>query len=54
MSINGVWQLVELLENCKAISCKWVFKKDSNGNIERFKAILMAKDFMQNEGVDFK
>ena len=33
MSINGVQELVELPENCKEISCKWVFKtkKDSNG-----------------------
>ena len=56
MSVNGVWELVELPENYKAIGCKWVFKtkKDSNGNIERFKVRLVTKDFMQNEVVDFK
>jgi len=48
MLVNGVWELVELPENFKAISCKWVFKtnKDLNGNIERFKARLVAKGFM--------
>ena len=49
MLVNGVWELVELPENFKAISCKWVFKtnKDLNGNIERFKARLVTKGFTQ-------
>ena len=36
--------------------CVGVFKtkKDSNGNIKKFKARLVEKGFMQNEGVDFK
>ena len=40
-----VWNLVELPDGTKAIRCKWVFKtkKDSLGNIERYKAILVAK-----------
>ena len=55
MSINNVWELVELPDNCRAIGCKWVFKtkKDANGNIERFKARLVAKGFTQKEGIDF-
>ena len=56
MPVNGVWELLELLENFKAIGCKWIFKtkKDLNGNIERFKARLVAKSFMQKDGNDFK
>ena len=56
MSVNKIRELVELLMNCKEIGCKWVFKtkKDSNGNIERFKARLVEKDFAQNECVNFK
>ena len=47
MASNGVWNLVKLLDGAKSIRCKWVFKtkKDSLGNIERYKAILVAKGF---------
>ncbi|RZB53436.1 Callose synthase 5, partial [Glycine soja] len=56
MSINGIWELVELHENFKAIGCKCVFKIKEflNGSIERFKPRLVAKDFMQKKSVDFK
>ena len=49
-----VWNLVELPDGAKAIGCKWVFKtkKDSLGNIERYKARLVVKGFTQNEGID--
>uniref|UniRef100_A0A2N9I7X4 Integrase catalytic domain-containing protein n=1 Tax=Fagus sylvatica TaxID=28930 RepID=A0A2N9I7X4_FAGSY len=55
MKSNGVWDLVELPNGVKAIGCKWVFKtkKDSLGNIERYKAILVAKGFTQKEGIDY-
>uniref|UniRef100_A0A2N9FCT2 Reverse transcriptase Ty1/copia-type domain-containing protein n=1 Tax=Fagus sylvatica TaxID=28930 RepID=A0A2N9FCT2_FAGSY len=55
MKSNGVWDLVELPNGVKAIGCKWVFKtkKDSLGNIERYKARLIAKGFTQKEGIDY-
>ena len=36
MANKGVWELVELPNGVKAVSCKWSFKtkKDSLGNIE--------------------
>ena len=56
MDHNEVWDLVELLGGCKRVGYKWVFKtkSDSNGNIERHKARLIAKGFTQKDGVDFK
>jgi len=37
---NDVWDLAKLLEGCKKVGCKWVFKteRDSQGNIEHYKA----------------
>ena len=47
MKDNDVWDLVPLLEGAKSIGCKWIFKtkKDSKGNVERYKASLVAKGF---------
>ena len=55
MAHNDVWELVEQPKRIKIISCKWVFKtkKDSKGNIERYNARLVAKGFIQKEGVDY-
>ena len=55
MSKNGVWELVQLPKGCKAIGCKWVFKtkRDSKGDIERYKVRLVAKGFTQKEGIDY-
>ena len=55
MANNEVWELVELPEGFKPIKCKWVFKikRDSNGNSERYKARLVAKEFTQKEGIDY-
>ena len=45
MANNQVWDLVELLEGFRAVGCKWVYKTktDASGNIERYKARLVAK-----------
>ncbi|TKC11565.1 hypothetical protein FA727_23840 [Robertmurraya kyonggiensis] len=55
MASNDVWDLVELPEGSKPIGCKWVFKtkRDSNGQVERYKARLVAKRFSQKEGIDY-
>lgn len=52
---NDTWTLEKLPRGVKPLSAKWVFKVklDSNGNIERYKARLVVKGFMQREGVDF-
>ena len=56
MSHNKVWSLVDLVDGCRPIGCKWVFKTklDSKGRVERYKARLVAKGYNQREGIDFK
>jgi len=55
MQSNRVWNLVELPNGAKTIECKWVFntKRDSLGNIERYKVRLVANGFTQKEGIDY-
>ena len=47
MNSNSVWDLLDLLNRAKAISYTWVFKtkRDSLGNIGRYKVRLIAKGF---------
>ncbi|KAL0426996.1 UNVERIFIED_CONTAM: hypothetical protein Slati_2874400 [Sesamum latifolium] len=52
---NGTWKLVDLPPRCTTIGCKWIFKKKlkPDGFVDKFKARLVAKDFKQNEGIDY-
>ena len=56
MSVNDVWELIKLPDNCRAIGCICVFKtkKDVNGNIENFKARLVSKSFHTKWGYWFQ
>lgn len=44
---NHSWTLIPLPPHKKTIGCKWVYKVKykSNGNVERYKARLLAKGF---------
>ena len=55
MNDNDVWDLVQLPQGLKPIVCKQIFKTkmDSKGNIERYKAHLVAKGFTQREGISY-
>ena len=55
MRQNKVWDLVDLPKGCKPVGSKWVFKtkRDPKGNIERYRARLVAKGFTQREGIDY-
>ncbi|KAL9247674.1 hypothetical protein vseg_021081 [Gypsophila vaccaria] len=52
---NGTWKVVNLPEGKKPIGCKWVYKIKyrADGEIERYKARLVAQGFTQVEGIDF-
>jgi hypothetical protein len=51
ISINDVWDLIEIPKGVNTVRSKWVSKTkhDSKGNIKRFKARLMVKGFTQRE-----
>ena len=53
---KGTWVLEPKPQGARAMGVKWVFalKQDKHGVLERFKARLVVKGFMQREGVDFK
>ncbi|XP_074347626.1 uncharacterized protein LOC141686490 [Apium graveolens] len=52
---NNTWILVPLPPGKKTIGCKWVYKVKyrSNGEIECYKAHLVAKGYIQSEGIDY-
>ncbi|GJZ48148.1 ribonuclease H-like domain-containing protein, partial [Tanacetum coccineum] len=52
---NQTWIITDFPANRKAIGNKWIFKikYKASGDIDRYKAILVAKGFNQREGIDF-
>lgn len=52
---NKTWDLVELPEGAKAIGLKWIFKikRNSDGSINKYKSMLVAKGYIQRHEIDF-
>lgn len=52
---NRTWVLADLTVGHRAITLKWVYKlkKDEAGAVIKHKACLVARGFVQQEGVDF-
>ncbi|KAK8956709.1 hypothetical protein KSP39_PZI001099 [Platanthera zijinensis] len=50
-----VWKLVPRPDDCNIIGTKWIYrnKLDENGVIVRNKAILVAKGYRQEDGINF-
>ena len=53
---NNVWELVEAVDNPRTIDCKLTFKlkRDAQGNVQRYKARIVARGFRQREGIDYQ
>ncbi|CAA6673729.1 unnamed protein product [Spirodela intermedia] len=53
---NQTWDLIELLQDMKTVGCKWVYlvKYKSDGSIERYKALMVAKGYTQIYGIDYQ
>lgn len=54
-SENHTWNLVEMQRYMNVIGCRWVFtiKYKPNGEIDRYKARIVAKGYHQQPGVDY-
>lgn len=55
LKMNGTWELVERPDGANVVDCKWVLriKKNAAGEIEKYKARLVARGFTQVYGVDY-
>lgn len=55
LEANKTWQLTDLPPDKEAIKCKYVFKVkyNSDGSLERYKALLVAKGYTQIEGMNY-
>jgi hypothetical protein len=53
---NNTWELVDLPEGKNLVGCKWIFKvkRKADGEIDRYKARLVAQGFSQEFGLDYK
>uniref|UniRef100_A0A8D8ZJ24 Copia protein n=1 Tax=Cacopsylla melanoneura TaxID=428564 RepID=A0A8D8ZJ24_9HEMI len=51
---NRTWTEVLRPENTKVITCKWVFKEKSDGDMSIYKARLVARGFEQDEKFNFE
>lgn len=55
LDINNTWSIVDLPKGVTPIDSKWVFKikKDSDNNIVKYKARLVARGYNQRFGIDY-
>jgi Reverse transcriptase (RNA-dependent DNA polymerase) len=52
---DKVWDIIPLPEGVKPIDYKWIFKnkKNSKGNMKRYKAWFVTKKITQKENINF-
>ena len=52
---NSVWDVVFETENKSVVSYRWIYKVKQavDGNVEKHKAMFVARGFSQVEGIDY-
>jgi hypothetical protein len=52
---NNVWEIIKKPTNTNIVSTRWVFVKkiDDKGNLQKYKARLVARGFEQIHGIDY-
>jgi hypothetical protein len=53
---NNVWDIVPRPKDKSMVSSKWIYKikHATNGSLENFKEIFVARVFTQKEGINYK
>ena len=53
---NDVWDVVPRPEGNSAVTSKWIYKIKyaTDGSIEKYKAIFLARGFSEKEGIDYE
>ena len=53
---NDVWEIVPRPQDRLVVGSRWIYKIKyyADGNIEKFKAILVANGYVQKEGIDYE
>lgn len=53
---NSTWDLVAATETMNVVGSRWVFtiKYNSDGTIDHYKARIVAKEYHQQQGVDYE
>eukprot|EP00253_Pinus_taeda_P012749 PITA_12749 len=53
---NGVWEVVTRPEDKSVVTSKWIYKikHAADGSIDKNKARFVARDFSQQEGIDYE
>ena len=52
---NQTWELVDVPKDKDVVSVKWIYKtkQDADGNVQKHKAIMVARGFTQHPDIDF-
>ena len=53
---NDVWDIIPRLEGKSVVTSKWIYKikHATDGSIEKYKAIFVARGFPWKEGIDYE